>query len=71
MKKLLKIYGLKSDMQYFEMIVESFINGQYAQAKQQFAAMPKSYRVCMIKSATGNWESGMSRNQIDILFDLI
>lgn len=69
MKKLLKIYGLNSDMQYFEMIVESFINGQYSQAISQFKAMPKSYRIVMLKAANGNWQSGMSRNQIDILFD--
>ncbi len=32
MKKLLKAYGFNSDMQYFEMIVESVINGQRTQA---------------------------------------
>ena len=41
MKKLLKIYSFFSDMQYFEMIVESVVNGQRTQAKEQFNAMPK------------------------------
>ena len=41
MKKLLKTYNFNSDMQYFEMIVESFINGQYTQAINQFKALPK------------------------------
>ena len=42
MKKLIKKYGLNSDMQYFEMIVESVINGQRTQAKELFSSLTKS-----------------------------
>ena len=70
MKKLLKMYGLNSDMQYFEMIVNSFINGQYNQAKEQFKMMPKDNRKRMVRSALfEGWESGLSNRQKEILFD--
>jgi hypothetical protein len=60
MKNLLKDYGLNSDMQYFEMIVESVINGQRTQAKEQFNAMPRKIRKAFIVSIYGNWESGLN-----------
>ena len=70
MKKLLKEYGFKSDMQYFEMIVESFINGQIAQAVTQFEAMPHMIQVSFIKATTiGGWESGLSKNHLNYLFE--
>jgi hypothetical protein len=69
MKKLLKIYSLQSDLQYFEMVAESFTNGQISQAKAQFKAMPKAERVAMLKAATSNWDSGMSQDNLAILFN--
>lgn len=72
MKKLLKIYSFNSDMQYFEMIVESFHNGNKTQAFEQFSAMPKSYRILFLKNATiGGWESALSRTTLGFLFDKI
>jgi hypothetical protein len=72
MKKLLNEYALNSDMQYFEMIAESFLNGQYSQAKEQFKAMPKSYRISFLKSICGgNWVTSITQSQKDILFDCI
>ncbi len=69
MKKLLKDYGFKSDMSYYEMIVESFINGQRTQAVDQFKALPKKNRVSMLHMATvGSWESGMSFDHKTALF---
>ena len=44
MKKLLKEYSFTTDMEYYEMIIESGINGQREQAREQFNAMPKGYR---------------------------
>lgn len=59
-------------MQYFEMIVESFINGQFAQAYGQFSAMPRKARIEMVKSMTvGGWNSGLGSHKIANLFDLI
>lgn len=70
MKKLLKDYGLNSDMQYFEMIVDSFHNGQFTQAYSQFEAMPKANKLNFLKSATvGGWNSGLGEHKIANLFD--
>lgn len=56
MKKLLKQYGMNSDMQYYEMCVESFVNGQLTQAKDQFKAMRKPDRNKMVTAMVyGNW----------------
>ena len=60
MKKLLKLYNFNSDMQYFEMIVESVINGQRTQAKKQFKAMPKDAQIAFIRSLYGDLDSGLS-----------
>ena len=72
MKKLLKAYGLNSDMQYFEMIVTSFHNGQFSQANEQFIALPKKNRIAMLKAMTvGGWNSGLGEHKIANLFDLV
>lgn len=71
MKKLLTQYRLNSDMQYFEIIVESFVNGQTAQAFDQFKAMSKDYRKTFIKAAIGHWHSGLNIKQIQSLIDHI
>jgi hypothetical protein len=42
------------------MIVESVINGNRTQAKEQFNAMPRKIRKAFIVSIYGNWESGLS-----------
>ena len=71
MKKLLKTYGLNSDMQYFELIVESLKNGQKKQAINQFLDMDKANRILFIKSALTNWQSGLSNNEISIFLEFI
>ena len=60
MKRLLNDYQLNSDMQYYEMIVESVINGQRTQAKELFKAMPKEDKERFINSIFGYWDSGLS-----------
>lgn len=62
MKKLLKDYGFNSDMQYFEMVVESVINGNRTQARKQFNAMPRKIRKAFIVSIYGNWDSGLDNH---------
>lgn len=44
MAKLLKSYNLSCILDYYDMIIESVINGQHKQAKEQFLCMPKSNR---------------------------
>lgn len=72
MKKLLKIYGLIDNMGYYELIVNSFLNGQFNQAYEQFRGMPKPNRVDFLKSATvGGWNSGLGDHKLLQLFDNI
>lgn len=62
MKRLLNDYQLNSDMQYYEMIVDSVINGQRAQAKEQFKAMPKEDKERFVNAIFGYWVSGLSES---------
>ena len=72
MKKLLKTYSLNSDQQYFEIIVESYINGQLSQAREQFNAMNKEYKKQFVKSSLTFWQTGLTQNQIlNFFFPLI
>ena len=71
MKKLLKEYDFNSDMDYFEMIVESFINGQYTQAIDQFKALPKKERKAMVCAAMSTWKSNLTEKQICTLTENI
>lgn len=72
MKKLLKTYNLNSDMQYYEMISDSFYNGQFSQAYNQFTEMPKKNRIAFLKAATvGGWQSGLDDHKLMQLFDKI
>ena len=71
MKKLLKQYGFKSDMHYFEMIVESVINGQRTQAKNQFNAMPRKERKAFVVSIYGSWDSGLSDSEKAFFMNLL
>lgn len=72
MKKLLKAYSLNSNMQYYELIVSSFLNGQFSQAYSQFDAMPRSNRIDFLKSATvGGWDSGLGDHKLLQLFNHI
>ena len=71
MKKLLKDYGFNSDMQYYEMIVESVINGQRTQAKTQFNALPKNEKKTFIKAIYGNWNNGLLHNDKDMFLDIL
>jgi hypothetical protein len=70
-KKLLKMYGFNSDMQYFEMVAESVINGQRAQAKEQFKAMPKDNRKQFINANLGNWQSGLNEQDLAMFIAII
>lgn len=70
MKKLLKTFGYNSDMQYYELIGDNFINGNFTSAIRLFTDMPKRNRIDMLKAATvGGWESGISNKHLAHLFD--
>lgn len=71
MKKLLKEYGFNSDMQYFEMIVESVINGNRTQALEQFKAMPKQYQKEFIKALYGNWTTYLEMKDKNLFLDAL
>lgn len=71
MKTLLDGYSLFSDMEYYEMIAESLLNGQHEQGYRFFNAMPKTNRVQFIKSALTDWNSGLGQHKIINLIDHI
>lgn len=71
MKKLLKDYDLNSDMQYFEMIVLSVINGQRTQAKELFNDMPRKVRKAFIVSIYGNWNSELDDHDKAMFMNLL
>ena len=71
MKKLLKSYGLNSDMQYYELIVDSVINGQRTQAKEQFKAMSKKERKQFVKSVLTDWNTPLDPRDKMMFFDLL
>jgi len=48
MKKLLTEYGYNHIPQYYQMVAESYVNGQKEQAKSQFKAMPRSAQKEMV-----------------------
>lgn len=70
MKKLLKSYQFRSIIQYYEMIADSFTNGQRTQAVEQFKAMPRKERIELLKAATlSDYRGIFSDNDLRILFD--
>ena len=62
MKRLLNDYQFNSDMQYYEMIVDSIINGQRTQAKEQFKAMPNEDKQRFVSAIFSYWDSGLSES---------
>lgn len=54
MKKLLKIYNLKSREEYFDMILDSDTNGQILQRNEQFNDMPKAEKKMFLKYLIAN-----------------
>ena len=49
MRSLLKDYDFQNRTQYYNMVIESYINGQREQALRQFKAMPKANRLHFIE----------------------
>lgn len=57
MKKALKKYGLRSDMQFMEMVVKSYKDGRKEDAKEQFLTLPKRNRQAVAGVFIfGNWK---------------
>lgn len=44
MKKLVDDYELHNESEYYELITDSYTNGQFKQAKEQFKKMPEENR---------------------------
>ena len=58
-------------MQYFELIVDSVINGQRTQAKEQFKAMPKDYQKSFIKYFLTDWVTTLSTQDKEMFIDAL
>lgn len=48
-QKLFSEYDMGTGQQYFDMVIDSHINGQLKQAAEQFRAMPHRYRKELVK----------------------
>jgi hypothetical protein len=71
MNKLLKEYDFNSDMQYYEMIVVSVINGQRTQAKTQFNCLLKENKKAFIKAIYGYWNTSLSQEDKEMFMDIL
>jgi hypothetical protein len=52
MKQLLNTYGLNSTIEYFYMINDSYINGQFLQAHNQIKQLPKKNKKELLLNVT-------------------
>lgn len=72
MEEILKQYGLKDTTDYWELIEESFVNGQRQQAHDYFTEMPQYYRKAFVKAVLSkDFDSDYSFKNICGLVDLI
>lgn len=71
MKKLLKSYGFTSDMQYYEMILDSIMNGQISQAKSQFLALSRADRKSFVISIHHYWATRLTTYYKEMFINLI
>ena len=71
MKKLLKEYNLNSDMQYFEMILDSITNGQRNQAINQFKALPKANKKQFVVAINTNWDTQLLNTEKELFINLL
>lgn len=67
MKKLLLTYGLTYNEQYYQMIDDSFLNGQKKQAESQFKALPKEEKKKYLIRLNDNGET----EQLNFFINLI
>ena len=71
MKKLLKQYGFKSDMQYFEMLCRTIKGTHKNDAKVLFNDMPRKVRKAFIVSIYGSCDSGLSDSEKAFFMNLL
>jgi hypothetical protein len=71
MKTLLKDYELETDQDYFNMIINSVINGQRTQAKELFNLMPRKVKKAFIISLYTVNYSDLSYSDKAMFLDLI
>ena len=74
LKTLLKEYDLTQDTEYFEIIIESVINGQFMQSTDQFLSMKQIDRKRFVKYAfrsLSDGSGGLDSNRIEWFIDNI
>jgi len=62
--QLLNKYNFACDMQFYEMIIDSFLNGQREQAISQFKELPKQARKKMVVATMTTWQSGIIQSDL-------
>lgn len=72
MKKLLKEYNLTTNAEYYEMVTDSYINGQLAQAERQFKGMPYENQKEMLAAIDEeNFSDSFYNNLYEFFFNLL
>ena len=73
MKKLLKDYDLKQDIEYFDLCYFSLINGNITQTKEQFKMMKRIDRKRCYQYFDGFWDvpTREQRQRLNFFLDLI
>lgn len=71
MKKCVKDMDFQTETEYYQYIIDSFLNGQQQQAHRLFIDMPVFNRKDMIKLLLLNELSGLGDHIINGLIDLI
>lgn len=66
MKKLLKLHGLNSDMQYFEKIVKALKDDRINYSIELFFSLSNSYQKKFVESIKGSWNSGLNKQEIEV-----
>lgn len=70
MKKLLNKYNVDTILQYFEIIEQSWREGNYSQGDREFTALPNRYRKLFVSTVVQNRdEFGHSFKKIEILIN--
>ncbi len=68
---LLRMYDFKQNSEYFDLLINSYYNGQFIQAKEQFKAMTKKDRKNFLEYIKGCYDNFYSKGVFIYYFDLI
>lgn len=78
MKKLIAAYGLKTEHQYYQSILDAFMSNDEEMARDRYLAMPRSHQKMMLKQfifesvfVTSNTTHKTIQEAQEFIFDLL